>query len=388
MLWKLDRSGPKPQLESVDPFMLAYHPAKRRVILFPGAGLADKTGDHQGAEPYAGSIKYVEQTLSSARATGEPMDIYLWTYEMPYEHYGAKRGHYRMERQNISHYGRQAYRFALLPLLLAEGERLENLTPALLQERCARLTVIGHSYGSIQSQDVANAMLMELRNLGWNDTDIAATMKEIVNINVASIARTDYPQPNFTQYFFTSGNDMTAINSIRSENPDPVEHVPLLRACGYIRAADVLQRYGGHLPQAELLQELSTDILKTRIMKDGKPMPRLTTMPSGYHIRSFLPDGETRWMEERSDGTEVCRMLNAREVERTQVAVVHDYRTYLHGEHKLGDLLINVANHAVLREAGIGDGSALLMTSAATVSQHAQKYQNHVRAHISERGIA
>jgi hypothetical protein len=93
MLWKLDRSTSPPVLHVVDPQTLAFDPTRRRVILFPGAGLADHTGDVQGAEPYAGSIKYIEQTLSSSRANGEaPVDIFLYSYALPYDDFGAKKG--------------------------------------------------------------------------------------------------------------------------------------------------------------------------------------------------------------------------------------------------------------------------------------------------------
>lgn len=51
-----------------------------------------------------------------------------------------------------------------------------------------------------------------------------------------------------------------------------------------------------------------------------------------------------------------------------QTAVVHDYRAYLHGEHKLS-VLINVVN-AVQRDTGIGDGHRLMMTSEITRGQH------------------
>ncbi len=295
-----------------------------------------------------------------------------------------------MDRQRISYYGRQGYNFAVLPLLLEPKEKLAQLTPEQLAQRLSHLTLFSHSYGSIAVQNIADVMKLELENLGWDAGMIAATMNELVSISVAPIARLDYPQPNFRQYAFTSGNDVTAIDSIRASNPDPVDHIPLLRACGYSRAADVLERHGKPIPRAMLLDEIKRDILQTRRVRNGTPLPRLEVYPSGYHIRSLLPDNEIRWMEERPDGSEVCRQLNEEEARRTQVSVVHDYRTYLHGDHKLGDLLINVANNAVQRGVGVGDGSALLQTSEHTLHQHAQKYARHARAHaqVSERGIA
>ncbi|PZP86895.1 MAG: hypothetical protein DI582_01190 [Azospirillum brasilense] len=385
MLWRLQRkAGQPPQLTPVDPQSLHHEAGKRRVILFPGAGVWDRS------EPrtLAGSIKYVEQTLTGTTARGDAdIDILLMTYELPYEDYYAKRPHYQRNATQQSHYGRMACDHALLPLLLGEGERVSHLTPEVLKERLSQVTLIGHSYGSIVMQDLANSLAAKLRMNGWEEPTIADTLKECVGIAVAPIARTDFPAPNFTQYFFTSINDMTAVDSIRRENPDTAVHIPLLKSCGYERISNILQRHDGKISRADLLAEAEEEVNATR--KPGRtPRATLQKQPSGYVLSAMLPDKEIRWMEKRPDGTDICRMLNAHTAERDQTAVVHDYRTYLHGHHKLGEVLINVANNAVQREPGIGDGHRLMFTTELTQGQHARRYEGSKRAEVSERGIA
>lgn len=391
MLWRLNRSGDKPVLERVKTDSLHYEPDRKRVVLFPGAGLHDQLVRFEGEDgerTLAGSIKYVEQTLASTLSHGAtPVDIYLYSYEEPYDD-GPKRNHYRLGRA-MEQYGENAGRHVLQNLLLRDGERLSQLSPDEIKQRLSQVTMVGHSYGSIIMQDVTNRLADFLRLAGFEPPVIADTLKELVSVSVAPIARTDYPAPNATQYFFNSINDITAIDSIRRANPDPVVHLPVLHACGYGRVATILERHGGELPRAELLATLTEEVERER-RPGTTPVPKLRVAASGYTISSMLPDDHIHWMEKRPDGDEICRMLNKQESERTKTAVVHDYRAYLHGDHKLGDVLINVMNNAVQRDVGIGDGHQLLMTTEQTRAQHESKLKNsrNAQGFVSERGIA
>ena len=384
MLIRLHREqGKPPRLEQVDPSTLQYEPGRRRVILFPGGG----AWAHSDAKDLAGSIKYVEQTLASVKATNAPVDIVLYAYELPYEDYGAKGSHYAMRRNDLSHYGRDAAHFAVLPTLLGVNEKLRDLTPEMLKQRFSSLTMIGHSYGSLAIQDVADVLVFELRRLGWDEKTVADTMKELVTVSVAPIARADYPAPNPTQFFFTSVNDMTAIDSIRRENPKPADYVPMLKACGYKSMAEVMEAHGGELtPRDQLLTELKAKVVHTR-HEGFMPKAKYTPVPSGYVLSAMLPDDEIRWLEQLPDGSKACRHLTVEDAKRNQSSVVHDYRTYLHGDHKLGECLINAVNNAVMREPGIGDGHQLLMTTELTRAQLHQRSRANEVAHVSERGI-
>ena len=384
MLWKLHRTpGRPPQLERVDSESLRFDPDTRRLIVFPGAGVWDRSPP----ATIAGSIKYAEQTLAGTLARDpEAVEIILSTYELPYEDFHAKEPHYRKQAHNQSYYGRNACEHLLVPLLLHKGERFRQLTPDLLKERLSHVTALGHSYGSILIQDMANSLAAKLRLQGWEEDTIADTLQEGVGVCVAPIARTDYGAPNFTQYFFTSINDMTAVDSIRRQNPDPAVHIPLLQQCGYTRISQILQRHGGEISRPALLAEATAEVLASR--RPGvTPKASIEKQPSGYVLSALLPDDEIRWMETREDGADRCRWINAKTAEANQTAVVHDYRAYLHGEHKLGEVLINVVNNAVQRDTGIGDGHRLMMTSDITRGQHTRRYESNKRAGVSERSI-
>lgn len=381
MLWKLDRSTSPPKLERVPPETLRYEPSRRRVVLFPGAGLHDF---HASQKELAGSIKYAEQTLQTTLNAREPVDIYLYTYADDFhtartENRWGKSSHYRRARDHDavfyeSKYGRDALNQAILPLLVNNGEALEKLTPRELGERLSRLTLLGHSFGSIMNQHVADAMVHRLRQAGWSDEHVDQAVRECVSVAVASIARTDIARPNFTQFFFTASNDVASLRSIRRESVDAdgnfslPRHIELLRACSYDRLADILTREGD-LPHDVLMAQLKQEVAALRT-EGTRPKARLRAKPSGYAARAVLPEDEVRWMETHADGSHTERVLRA---EEATTALVHDYRTALYGDHSLGEVLLHVMNNAATRAYGIGDGHALLQSNAHIRSQHAAR---------------
>lgn len=352
------------------------------MVLFPGGGVWDRSPP----DILSGSIKYVEQTLAAARSQG-PIDILLQSYELPYEYFGGKERHYAGKRNSISYHGQNALQQVVLPLLLQAGERLDQLTPEQLIERISHLTLFSHSYGSIVTQDVADCFALRLSAAGFSAEDTARIMKEMVAINVAPIARIDFGAPNFTHFHFRASNDMAAIDSIRYSNPDYRHYVPMLDQCGYWKISRLLDTLGESASREALLKGLQTQV--ERLRRPGvMPLPVSRSVSSGYSFSAMLPDTEIRWLETQHDGSEVCRILNQEIAQQQGGAVAHDYRNFLHGEHRLGEVLINVGNHAVQRAPGMGDGTRLTMTDAHTAAQHATKWRHHIKAQVSERAIA
>ncbi len=401
MLYKLDRSGPQPRILRVPQSEMVPDPSRRRVILFPGAGI-DYTSEHnaRGQASMAGSIKYMEQTLASSMRSGaEPVDVYLFTYpetftDMRSNGSHGKTGHYAMVRERPEFHphahGRHAQRNTLgqvlQPLLLKRGEDWKTISPATLKQRMSRITLCGHSYGAVATQNLADALAYELKQAGWAPQDIADTMKEIVSVSVAGVGRNDYGPPSFTQFHFISSTDLSALQSIYRDKPEGVDYLALLDQCGYHRAATAMRRMGVTEPTKNVTEAVKQDILALRSGNE-MPKPKWHLLPGGYSINALLPDNEIRWIERTHDGREACRVLNQAEAERLVTPVAHDYRTFLHGDHKLGEVLINVMNNATQRDAGVGDGHQLALSTPMTALQNAQRYAAHQRAATSERGI-
>ena len=331
MLWRLKRIDGKPVLEHVAEQERMFKDNQRSVVLFPGAGVWDRSSP----QDIAGSLKYLEQTLAPTLtrpdAVDDTVNTYLWTYDEPYEAYGAHAAHYKGSR-TLSVYGRKVGQFVVVPFLLKEGESFSQLTPETLKERLSHMTLLGHSFGSIMNQDVANYLNFEMKRNGWSDATISDVLKELVSVSVASIARQDIPAPNATQYFFTATNDTTAKGRI-----------------GYHLHND--SRVPGMLQVAGYPEEVAGEAQKVKIRPLGTER--------GYAMRVALPEDEIRWTEISTRGEKKFRVLDARTQEESQVKLTHDYRNFLNGHQVMGTHLTNIMNNAVLRQPGIGTGHQL-----------------------------
>lgn len=407
MLYKLDRSREKPKLVRVSPHELKVEPHRRNVILFPGAG-ADVDAVFNRPQTIAGSVKYMEQLLSSSRSYGkEPVDIYIFVYpesfqEMQRSGIHDKDAHFTMASTSADFtpviFGHRGMRAVLTPLLLEKGETWAAIKPEMLKERLSRMTMCGHSFGGVMIQHVADALAFTLREAGWQEQTIAETMKELVSVTVAGVGRVDYPAPNFTQFHFQATNDIGAFTSIRRDMPEGADYATMLDQCGYWRAAEVVRDEGVTEPSEALVQQIKERVLSKRPKRndlDDSPKPIWRARDSGYSIHGLLPDDEVRWIERKRDGTQLCRVLLAKPDEHNPNAgtndgstpIQHDFRNFMHGDHHMGDVLINVMNNAVQRDVGIGDGHQLGMSTEMTRPQHGMRRDDHETAAVSQRGI-
>jgi hypothetical protein len=398
MLYKLDRSQTPPKIIPVPPKDLTVDPRRRRVILFPGSGLDDSviSQSESGKKSIVGSFKYVEQALATARDQNEPIDIFLYTYEDSYRdavdnQLNGMGSHYRKASETDanfmpSRYGRHAMRDFLRPMILAPGETFSTVSKEALKERLGTITLCAHSYGSIMSQHLADALVYELRQAGWQEKEITDTVKQVASVAVANIARVDYPQPNFTQYFFISSTDKEAMAHIKV-HAAPEHYCQLLRDCGYPYVADIMERQGTTNVTPEALQEFRDDIISHR-PKGRMPLPSIRPCASGYRLSALLPEDNVRWKEYTKDGHELpIRTLKEGDA-NLSTPVVHDFRTFLHGDHKTGEVLINVLNNAVMRERGrIGDGHTLLEPNELTRMQHHFRKVRHAEIIKDEHAV-
>lgn len=404
MLYKLDRSGTEPKLVRIYEDNLEADSSRRRVVLFPGAGL-DLVALHNSPKSVAGSIKYIEQLLTSSRSEGtDPVDIYMYIYhdsfkEMQDEGTHYKRDHFTLVRTKPDFTPNplgqeEGLGKVLKPMLLNDGENWNSLTSDELKYRLSKITLCGHSYGGIAIQHIADAMLYELRQAGWKDEAIAEVMKELVAVTVAGVGRVDFPAPNFTNFYFNASNDIGSMSSIYRDMPEEMDYATLLKQCGYWRASEVISEHDITQPGRELVSAVKERVLSRRAEGSDMPKPIWRAQPSGYSIHALLPDDAVRWIEQRPEG-KLCRVLLGKLDEHNPHAgtydkntpITHDFRNFMHGEHYMGDVLINVMNNAVMRDQGIGDGHQLALTTPLTSQQHTMRRDNHKYAAVSERGI-
>lgn len=335
MLVKLNRMNGQPELTPVKLDELHYDPDRRRVIVLPGAAIHP----YSAPSSIAGCIKYAEQSLERAMAHSDspPIDIYVWVYDEAFESFGGHGKHYRGDRQP-AYYGAKIGTNAIRHLLLKPGEHMEQLTPDDMKVRLSHLTLLGHSFGSIVSQDITYYLVREMKRMvqthcpGWNEAAVSDVIKELVTVSVASAARQDLSQPNATQYFFTASNDRLAKQLVKSHTQNKEIQDEMLKACGYEKEP----------------------------VSRGRTRQQFWPSSNRYHVSTAMPEDDVAWRERRWDGRMQERRMHGDHGQLKDKDPEHAFSSFLFCNPVTGTLLRNVMNNAVLREPGIGTGEILL----------------------------
>lgn len=76
-----------------------------------------------------------------------------------------------------------------------------------LQERLSRITFVGHSYGTIFAQYVANALREELQGRGYNAADVADIVESGLLITTGGVTELDVGTPQFSAIHARASND-------------------------------------------------------------------------------------------------------------------------------------------------------------------------------------
>jgi hypothetical protein len=324
-IWRRDHAG---KLKPVIHSMSAFDAERRHVIILPGSAVLDSGFGHE--RMICGSIKYVEKTLARSLTRGNPLDITLYSYHP--EGYSALNiaNHHRRPAEEIpTEEGQAFYDIHLRKLLLASGENFPRITPEELKKRLSHITVIAYSFGSIVAQDITRCLARELQQQGWSKADIGDTLQELVIISVAGISHNDGSAPKATEFFFTAANDTIAMK-LRKYPPAP-------------------------------------EALHIRNRRATAQKPYIKRDKQRYVIDTSLPD-KVAWQETQCNGDNVHRVLtDAMAQDDYDIPLAHDYRAYLY-HPPMGKLLTDVANNAVTRDVGIGDGHQLFFGQAREVS--------------------
>lgn len=363
---------------------LAFHPEARKVFLMPGAGVWFDPEHRQGSpkKMIEGSLKYLEQLVAPAASSLQaPLELYCFTYKDARDPHNDDAIRANFEN-NVTpppeftyppHEGWRAGKAILASMVegLPAHPTSSDITAALsaldyetLAARFSKITLVGHSFGTIQNQDIVHVMAKMLRDTGkFSDQQVEALLQEMVTINVGNIGVIDGAGMHATSFYFCANNDRTACNISNSYDLDGSKG--MLARCGYHAC------YTGF---PDTLGKVSRRDMGHKILINGD-LPR-----------------EVRWKERdetKTDGSQIERHLDETVVEKTKVNVSHDFRNYMYGDLRqlkpgrpstaqigMSDYLFTVTNNAVMREPGIGQAAQLLTNANRAV-------KNHVSAQVS-----
>lgn len=93
----------------------------------------------------------------------------------------------------------------LLPRLFTEAAKPH---PEILIQRMSRLTFVGHSYGAMFGQQVANGLAARLKKKGYRPEEVRRVIQAGVLITTAGSSALNSDAPQFTSLHFRGSNDV------------------------------------------------------------------------------------------------------------------------------------------------------------------------------------
>lgn len=218
--------------------------ADRHVFFFPGLGA------HQyDPKTVSGYLKGLESIVGGAQAMEEEGIKASCVVYNRLEDDTDLKTHYSDPDGFVSQDAQWFVDYTLKPALSKEAsENPFNKTqvpPEELAERAKHITFVSHSYGSIFSREVCNALRKALEKGGYDASEIAQVVQEFVSVDIANMTRLDAQAPTFQRYAFCMTNDSFATSRIVERSTRACEQkgayacTPemLLKRCGYEKDA-------------------------------------------------------------------------------------------------------------------------------------------------------
>lgn len=344
---------------------LRYQPNRRTVIFLPGRDVAFGCDlMHIGS-----GIKCCER-LFGGRNTytlghEKPelgingIDVLATTYSEPIPDQTFER-YFKDPEHFISHDARVFVNFVLMPLLNDDGRNSGfsyKYSLGELKERLSHITLIGHSYGGIFAQEVANELRSFLGRNGYSPSEIREAVQSVVSLAVANTALTDLKEPTFKTFTFTERNDQSAQKAIRHYisrtlpplDPETASHADKVTYDG--KVADLQAktlRNCGYLP------DYASYVVKPSgigyIISDKTDLPE-----KHWEEVRVAPSGEEK-VEKRS--------INKRSSEEMSMDLRHDLRYHVIPDIKhtaYPTTIRRVMRHAVLRGPDTPPSEAFLL---------------------------
>jgi hypothetical protein len=207
-LWRRPRDGEDKSLHVHEVDLKNLRVTKPTVIFLNGFFTTDDKPTWAAA-----SIRNIEELLKTAPGPRKDFDVYAWTHE------GLK------DFFNVTAYGlapqRRACRAArtlaaglIMPLVsdnfALDAKGKATGTPLPLEEakkNLRNITFFGYSAGGVTAQECFNASLQMMRQIGYDEKDARAVLREAVSISVGTMSRPSKEGNRFTSLAFEATND-------------------------------------------------------------------------------------------------------------------------------------------------------------------------------------
>lgn len=194
---KLWKKGPKGQPQEVRD-LASLRIDSPTIIFLPGHLARDYT-----PEIVQTSFESFDKLLRETRAP--KAHVYVWTYTHRQQPDDLLK--YRFFPNHAKRPSAEVFAEGIIRPLVSDhnGQRLP------LDEARAHLrniTLVGHSAGSIFSEEIFNAAYKEMRKLDYSEEETRNILDEIVNISLGTVAKAVTKEERFTSVYFAHTDDL------------------------------------------------------------------------------------------------------------------------------------------------------------------------------------
>jgi hypothetical protein len=196
-LWKMMREAKgKSQLQEIELQTLAI--SSPTVIYLTGF----RTTDSHSRE-IAVSLLHMKRLLRDKSGKTTPPEIYAWSYSDLSNIFNLLSYNCRPE-QNYSPTAQKLATSVIMPLV---SENDQPLPRAEAQKRLRNVTFFGYSAGTIVAQEIFNASLSMMQNVGYTPEDARELLHEVVLVSAGNVSRQNKEQKRFTTLYLAGSDD-------------------------------------------------------------------------------------------------------------------------------------------------------------------------------------
>tara|TARA_B100001123_G_scaffold439773_1_gene577319 strand:- start:644 stop:1825 length:1182 start_codon:yes stop_codon:yes gene_type:complete len=320
---------------------------KKHVFIFPGKNTLDVVNFSVAG----GYVKMIERLLGGQQCYGQDLMIHCVTYsELTPDM--EKAGLFQRPETHATADARQFAQHYLLPLLCENAGQLdpEVQTLPVLQERMRHITFVGHSYGSMFLQEIANVLAQRMELAGYSAEDTKALLREGVGLAIASTAPMTPGVPRFRTVTANSYEDQTSRHLLE----DVARTLAPPRDSSSMSAHALQARQDGIEKQTQHL------LHQCGYGRDYYPHLKIKPVANGVLLVDRLPTYK-HWSDYQNSEVQ-GRELSEQTAKANHMDVRHDIRNHLipdEGHNIYPSILGRVFRNAVHREAGQGMDSLL-----------------------------
>ncbi len=150
------------------------------------------------------SILFIKKLLQDQPEITTMPQVYSWSHSRQLSRIFNMAAYHYFPQHSYRPSAKKLAQGIIMPLVSAGGKPLDY---AEAQEKLRNLTLFGYSAGSVFAQEVFNASLKMMQDIGYTPDDARALLQEVALITIGTISRPTHEQDRFTTISLANSDD-------------------------------------------------------------------------------------------------------------------------------------------------------------------------------------